>query len=352
MTDFQPGEFFTDGLVSKQARHLALLELAHLRQNGYQLRLPFADFLRLYQCIGFELTSSPPVTATTVQRILSFAGVRGVVVGPTTVFLKGEHEQRLTLILDKVHRRAARLTAAVRGFLLRRRLHTIREERMVIIRMREAEAQRVTVIRDLQQEALQQQAQIAAKIAGKNRGQRLSFDRDAESEFEQIDEDDDTTVRGDWSPQERYDAALRACGLYSAEAYRGTPDNICSDLIPYTKDLNRYINILPTLHSIVRLKTPVLVPLSAECEHLDDEGLATAERTRSRYINANFIRGYDSSSAAYIAAMGPTASTTPAFWQMMWDYGCKAIVMVTNLKERGQDKCHRYWPTKLYNAQG
>lgn len=70
----------------------------------------------------------------------------------------------------------------------------------------------------------------------------------------------------------------------------------------------------------------------------------------SRYINANFIQGYDGTPQAYIACQGPLPNTVESFWRMVWEKDCRSIVMVTGLKEKGVEKCARYWPTALYNV--
>lgn len=89
---------------------------------------------------------------------------------------------------------------------------------------------------------------------------------------------------------------------------------------------NRYSNILPFDHSRVKL-----IPLDD-----DDQG--------SDYINASYMPGYVSK-REFIAAQGPMKSTVDDFWRMIWEQHISTIVMVTNLQERGREKCAEYWPT-------
>ena len=116
--------------------------------------------------------------------------------------------------------------------------------------------------------------------------------------------------------------------------YDGLDQNFVGpDRIPSGVDhLNRYINILPNPRTRVRLT-----------EINDDE--------TSRYINANFVAGYDGTPGAPIAAQGPLPETVNDFWRMVWEKDSRVIVMVTGLNERGVVKCARYWLQKLYNTE-
>ncbi|XP_052089209.1 receptor-type tyrosine-protein phosphatase beta-like [Mytilus californianus] len=87
---------------------------------------------------------------------------------------------------------------------------------------------------------------------------------------------------------------------------------------------NRYTNILPFDHSIVKL-----------IEIEDEPG--------SDFINANYIPGY-SSPREYIASQGPLPATQADFWRMVWEQNVSIIVMLTQLMERGRKKCELYWP--------
>ncbi|XP_018616649.1 receptor-type tyrosine-protein phosphatase epsilon isoform X2 [Scleropages formosus] len=90
------------------------------------------------------------------------------------------------------------------------------------------------------------------------------------------------------------------------------------------KEKNRYPNILPYDHSRVVLSL------------LDGH-------TCSDYINASYIDGYQEKKK-FIAAQGPKQDTVADFWRMVWEQKTATIVMLTNLKERKEEKCQQYWP--------
>ncbi|XP_065069850.1 receptor-type tyrosine-protein phosphatase S-like isoform X1 [Rhopilema esculentum] len=90
------------------------------------------------------------------------------------------------------------------------------------------------------------------------------------------------------------------------------------------KPKNRYANIAAYDHSRVHLK-----PLPG-VNHSD-------------YFNASHILGY-SGKQKYLASQGPTDVVLYDFWRMVWDKNVQAIVMLTNVVERGKKKCSQYWP--------
>uniref|UniRef100_A0A8D3D6P1 Receptor-type tyrosine-protein phosphatase epsilon n=2 Tax=Scophthalmus maximus TaxID=52904 RepID=A0A8D3D6P1_SCOMX len=94
----------------------------------------------------------------------------------------------------------------------------------------------------------------------------------------------------------------------------------------HNREKNRYPNILPYDHSRVVLS------------HLDGH-------LCSDYINASYIDGYKEKNK-FIAAQGPKPETVADFWQMIWEQKTATIVMLTNLKERKEEKCYQYWPEK------
>ena len=66
-----------------------------------------------------------------------------------------------------------------------------------------------------------------------------------------------------------------------------------------------------------------------------------------RYINANFVRSYNSETTGYIASQGPTVRTLPHFVRMLWEQDVKVCVMLTRLKEGTKAKCEPYFPARL-----
>ncbi|XP_029156129.1 tyrosine-protein phosphatase 10D isoform X2 [Nylanderia fulva] len=87
---------------------------------------------------------------------------------------------------------------------------------------------------------------------------------------------------------------------------------------------NRYSDILPYDFSRVKL------------EMIDND-------PNTDYINASFIRGF-SGEDEYIACQGPKEETTYDFWRMIDQYNINIIVMLTQLIEKGKEKCHQYYP--------
>uniref|UniRef100_A0A8C4NQY7 Receptor-type tyrosine-protein phosphatase n=2 Tax=Dicentrarchus labrax TaxID=13489 RepID=A0A8C4NQY7_DICLA len=90
------------------------------------------------------------------------------------------------------------------------------------------------------------------------------------------------------------------------------------------KEKNRYPNILPYDHSRVVLS------------QLDGNPC-------SDYVNASYIDGFTEKNK-FIGAQGPKEDTAADFWRMIWEQKVATVVMLTNLKERKEDKCYQYWP--------
>ncbi|XP_078574737.1 receptor-type tyrosine-protein phosphatase S-like isoform X4 [Branchiostoma floridae x Branchiostoma japonicum] len=72
----------------------------------------------------------------------------------------------------------------------------------------------------------------------------------------------------------------------------------------------------------------------------------TVGMKNSDYINAAFVDGYREKDA-YIATQGPLPNTVTDFWKMVWEWKSCSIIMLTELEERGHEKCHKYWPGEV-----
>ncbi|CAC5416990.1 PTPRB [Mytilus coruscus] len=90
---------------------------------------------------------------------------------------------------------------------------------------------------------------------------------------------------------------------------------------------NRYTNILPFDHSIVKL-------------------IGVEDEIGSDFINANYIPG-KKSKREFIATQGPLPSTKEEMWRMIWEQNVSIVVMLTQLIERGRKKCEIYWPENV-----
>ncbi|KZV40905.1 hypothetical protein F511_05150 [Dorcoceras hygrometricum] len=103
--------------------------------------------------------------------------------------------------------------------------------------------------------------------------------------------------------------------------------NRCSVALDRTNlSKNRYINVLPFDNNRVILK------------HLIDN-----RGSHGKYINASFIMTSESVSR-FIATQGPLPLTSEDFWEMILQYRCPAIVMLTRLVENQHTvKCGDYF---------
>ncbi|XP_043556947.1 receptor-type tyrosine-protein phosphatase alpha isoform X2 [Chiloscyllium plagiosum] len=103
-------------------------------------------------------------------------------------------------------------------------------------------------------------------------------------------------------------------------------DKMRTGNLPANMKKNRVLQIIP--YEFNR----VIIPVKRGEENTD-------------YVNASFIDGYRQKDS-YIASQGPLQHTIEDFWRMIWEWKSCSIVMLTELEERGQEKCAQYWPSE------
>uniref|UniRef100_A0A673JA61 Receptor-type tyrosine-protein phosphatase alpha n=1 Tax=Sinocyclocheilus rhinocerous TaxID=307959 RepID=A0A673JA61_9TELE len=118
------------------------------------------------------------------------------------------------------------------------------------------------------------------------------------------------------------------CGGLEAEFKKLTSIKIQNDKmrtgnLPANMKKNRVLQIIP--YEFNR----VIIPVKRGEENTD-------------YINASFIDGYRQKDS-YMACQGPLQHTIEDFWRMIWEWRSCSIVTLTELEERGQEKCAQYW---------
>eukprot|EP00055_Hartaetosiga_balthica_P010300 m.43559 g.43559 ORF g.43559 m.43559 type:complete len:1290 (-) comp7117_c0_seq1:32-3901(-) len=124
--------------------------------------------------------------------------------------------------------------------------------------------------------------------------------------------------------------ALTSEGMNVIDEFASVPTNAASleDVLQPEMEKNRFVTILPNIHTRVVLSTK------------------SHSSVGSGFINANFVRGFDGSERRYVLTQAPLPDTVEDLLHMVWDQRISTIVMLCRLVEDGTIVCPRYFPTR------
>jgi len=113
--------------------------------------------------------------------------------------------------------------------------------------------------------------------------------------------------------------------LHSTDAQRKREYSLHESKRAENRHRNRYRDVIPYDHSRVQLL-----------------------RSDIDYINASLVVA-DDADRAYILTQGPLPDTAGHFWLMVWEQKTRAVLMLNRIIEKGQLKCHAYFPSGSEN---
>eukprot|EP00054_Salpingoeca_dolichothecata_P019795 m.123420 g.123420 ORF g.123420 m.123420 type:complete len:1850 (+) comp23389_c0_seq2:1097-6646(+) len=360
--------------VGTQLKYAGVLETVRIRRDGYPVRLPFEEFVTRYQVLAFPMTMEIPEKdcCAAAVKILATGGIESASrehntgkkatksweIGKSKVFLKYYIATALIEQLEFYHLRATVCQRNMRGWLVRHRIAEEKKRKEEEERRQKEEEERQKREEEErhkreEEEKRQQEEEERKKQEEEDRKRKEEEEQQAALLRQQSAEDlqaKQKKARRRRSIQEK-DMDLGGAfpqmmphGTGAAHEMTVNPFTVAAfnqldqNLVKVNKipkgcnKLNRYLNILPNPRSRVRLEK-------------------IGKSDTSTYINANYIHSWDGTPREYIATQGPLPDTVISFWRMVWEQDSRAIVMVTGLKEKGVDKCARYWPKKLYNVK-
>ena len=63
-----------------------------------------------------------------------------------------------------------------------------------------------------------------------------------------------------------------------------------------------------------------------------------------------YLQGYKQRNA-YLVTQGPLKNTVNDLWRMIWEFKSRAIVLLCNAIEEGEEKCFWYWPLRIHKGK-
>ncbi|KAK3096266.1 hypothetical protein FSP39_025127 [Pinctada imbricata] len=126
---------FMPEYILAQLRYTGIAETIKIKKYGYSMRLKFHDFIvaynSLYMCVIPSHSMIPE--SEKCKRMLQYCKVKpdseGFKMGKTKVFLRDQELETLSNASKKVRERVIKAQAVARGYLARRRVQKLRQER-------------------------------------------------------------------------------------------------------------------------------------------------------------------------------------------------------------------------------
>ncbi|CAF4470997.1 unnamed protein product, partial [Didymodactylos carnosus] len=115
-------QHFDEELVQEQLRYNGILEISHIRNQGWPVRFTFDEFLKRFKFISYFQTSPVKSTASICEKILKDLSLSDYVVGKSKIFLKLEHQEILNQHYEKFLADILICQKVVKGFIVRRNL--------------------------------------------------------------------------------------------------------------------------------------------------------------------------------------------------------------------------------------
>ncbi|XP_077997309.1 myosin-IIIb-like [Glandiceps talaboti] len=120
-----PGQYDHQKVMT-QLKYTGVLETTRIRRQGYSHRITFADFVRRYKIIAFNMSDPYPETEETCEEILTKCKLENWLMGKTKVFLKYYHIEKLDRQLEFYHKIAIRMQARMKA-----RVQRVKYKRML-----------------------------------------------------------------------------------------------------------------------------------------------------------------------------------------------------------------------------
>eukprot|EP00118_Oscarella_pearsei_P013160 m.102196 g.102196 ORF g.102196 m.102196 type:complete len:1038 (+) comp37156_c0_seq1:160-3273(+) len=117
---------FEDDYVKAQLSYTGMLETTRIRREGYAMRPTFEEFFTRYKTLAKKKVTIP--NGASCRVILEGTALKNWQIGKTKVFLKYWHVEKLTDLLEKVHKAATMLQKIARGFLAKRKFRKLLAE--------------------------------------------------------------------------------------------------------------------------------------------------------------------------------------------------------------------------------